>query len=98
MPSFRTTLSIGELHPGKIPSEVLPAAAHAAAQLTTLEASDLRLVKRQPRLVIRFTAEDNEVAHQVADHVVAATNAHAQILNHSLTRLTHGAWKTLLEE
>ena len=78
MPSFRVTIAIGALRPGIAPATVLPAAAAAAATLTTVEASDLAVVAGSARLIVRFTAEDRELAEQVAAHVLAVTAALAE--------------------
>ena len=45
MPSYRVIMTIGALQPGVRPDAVLPAAAAAAAERTTVEASDLATVR-----------------------------------------------------
>ena len=62
MPSYRITITIGALRPGVEPPSVLPAAARAADELTTVEASDLGIVSGMPRIVVRFTADDAATA------------------------------------
>ncbi|TFD54726.1 hypothetical protein E3T55_02730 [Cryobacterium frigoriphilum] len=94
MPSFRVTIAVGALHPGVAPAVVLPAAAAAAGTLTTVEASDLSVVAGSARLIVRFTAEDREVAEQVADHVLAVTASLAEPRTSTLTKRVGGRWLT----
>jgi hypothetical protein len=92
MPSFRVTMTIGALRPGIAPDAVLPHAAAAATELTTVEASDVAVVSGQARVTVRFTADDRELAVQIADHVVAATDAVAQPVAHAVTERVKGRW------
>lgn len=92
MPSYRITITIGELRPGVRPEQVLPTATEAAAAITTVEAFDLGIVAGAPRIVIRFTADDETVARRVAVHVIQATDAVAQPLFPKLTRRDGGRW------
>lgn len=92
MPSYRVTMTIGMLRPGAAPERVLPTAADAAAELVTVEASDIGIVAGAPRITVRFEAEDAEIARQVAGHVVAATSAVAEPLVSKLTERVGGRW------
>lgn len=92
MPSFRVTLTIGALQPGVAPQSVLPSAAAAAGELATVEASDLGIVSGAPRLTIRFTADDAELAAQIGGHVAAATAAKAEVLIWKVTERVKGKW------
>lgn len=92
MPSFRVTLTIGALQPGVAPHTVLPTAAAAANQFATVEASDLGIVAGAPRLTIRFTADDAEIAAQIGGHVAAATAAAAEVLVWKVTQRVKGRW------
>jgi hypothetical protein len=92
MPSFRVTMTIGALRSGVAPDVVVPHAAAAAAELTTVEASDVAVVAGQARVTVRFTADDSELAVQIADHVVAATDAVAQPVSHTITERVKGRW------
>ncbi|MFC5929671.1 hypothetical protein D6T64_06895 [Cryobacterium melibiosiphilum] len=92
MPSFRVTIAIGALRPGIAPAAVLPAAAAAAADLTTVEASDLAVVAGSARLIVRFTAEDREIAAQIADHVLEVTGTLAEPRSSTLTKRVGGRW------
>ncbi|AWB88503.1 hypothetical protein [Homoserinimonas hongtaonis] len=92
MPSYRITITIGALRPGVKPEQVLPAATEAAAAITTVEAFDLGIVAGAPRIVIRFTADDESVARRVAVHVIQATHAVAEALHPKLTRRDGGRW------
>ncbi|MGO4690795.1 hypothetical protein [Glaciibacter sp. 2TAF33] len=92
MPSFRVTMTLGALRSGVAPEAVVPHAASAAAELTTVEASDLAVVAGHARVTVRFTADDPELALQIADHVVAATDAVARPLDHAVTERVKGRW------
>jgi hypothetical protein len=92
VPSFRVTMTIGALRPGVAPDAVVPHAAAAAAELTTVEASDVAVVTGHARVTVRFTADDPELALQIADHVVTATDAVAQPVAHTVTVRVKGRW------
>jgi hypothetical protein len=92
MPSFRVIITIGALRPGIAPAMLLPAAAEAAATLTTVEASDLGVVAGSARLIVRFTAEDREIAEQIAEHVLAVTARRAEPRAFHLTQRVGGRW------
>jgi len=85
-------MAVGALAPGAQPSAVLPAAAAAAAELVVVEASDVQVVSGQPRIVVRFTADDAEIADQVARHVASTTAAMAQVLSWQLTERAGSRW------
>lgn len=52
MPSFRVTMTVGALRPGVPADRVLPSAADAAAELTTVEASSVNVVRGEARLTV----------------------------------------------
>ncbi|MCY7287682.1 MAG: hypothetical protein LH624_05390, partial [Cryobacterium sp.] len=85
MPSFRITLIIGALHPGVTPDTVLPTLAASAAELTTVEASDLAVVAGSPRAMLRFTADDAAMALSVGEHVLAAARAAVEPMSWQVT-------------
>jgi hypothetical protein len=95
MPSFRVTMTIGALAPGTRPDRVLPIATDAASTLATAEASSVNVVRGEPRLTVRFTAEDAELAEQVAQHVVHVTSSVAEVPAWTLTRRSGDRWYTL---
>ena len=74
------------------PDAVLPAARAGAAELAVLEASDLQVVRGEARVVVRFTADDTEIAAQVAAHVASVTDAAAEVVGWRLTERVGGAW------
>lgn len=84
-------MTIGALGPGTIPQSVLPAAARAVSELTTVEASDLAVVSKSARVTVRFTAED-ETARRIAEHAVERTGAIAQVVTWRMTRRDGGRW------
>jgi GAF domain-containing protein len=71
---------------------VLPAARAATVELAVLEASDLQVVRGEARIVVRFTADDREIAEQVAAQVAAATSAAAEVTGWRVTERTGGRW------
>jgi hypothetical protein len=95
VPSFRVTLTVGALRAGVEPEAVLPAAAEAVAELTTLEASGVAVVRGEPRLVVRFTAEDDEIAQQIGDHAARTTAQLAEVLEARITRRVRDRWLTV---
>ncbi|QIS39206.1 hypothetical protein [Clavibacter capsici] len=92
MPSYRITMTVGRLRPGVDPAEVLPAAAAEASRVATLEANDLQVVRGEPRLTVRFTAEDDLAAERVAGQVRARTADLVDLERTSITRRDGGAW------
>ncbi|MBC7442580.1 MAG: hypothetical protein H7311_08685 [Ramlibacter sp.] len=92
MPSYRITLIIGSLRPGVTPDSVLPGMASAAAELTTVEASDLAVVAGSARATVRFTADDPAMALRVGRHVVDATRARAEPLSWQVTERVASRW------
>jgi hypothetical protein len=92
MPSFRVTMTIGALRPGTAPDSVLPAAARAAGELTSVEASDLAVVAGSARLTVRFTDDDESAALRVGRHVVEGTRAVAEPLSWQVTERVKSRW------
>lgn len=91
MPSFRVTMTIGALARGVAPATVLPSAARAVGELTTVEASDLAVVSGTPRVTVRFTAED-ETARRIAAHAVESTRGIADVVTWRITRRDGSRW------
>ncbi|MBF4629718.1 hypothetical protein ITJ42_00630 [Clavibacter michiganensis subsp. phaseoli] len=92
MPSYRITMTVGALRPGADPAAVLPSAAAEAARVATLEANDLQVVRGEPRLTVRFTAEDDAAAERVAAAVRARTAELVEVVRGSITRRDGGDW------
>ncbi len=92
MPSYRITVTIGALRPGVEPPSVLPSAAHAAAELTTVEASDLGIVSGMPRITVRFTGDDPENARRIAAHVLTVVSSLAEPLATTVTERVKDRW------
>ena len=72
---------------------VLPAARAAALAVAVLEASDLQVVRGEARIVVRFTADDREIAAQVAGHVASATAKAAEVTSWRLTERVGARWQ-----
>lgn len=85
-------MTVGMLKTGVAPDRVLPTAADAAREFTTVEAADLGIVAGAPRITIRFTADDAELATQLAEHVAAATGEVAEVLVWRVTERVKGRW------
>ncbi|PVU82176.1 hypothetical protein DDP54_03185 [Cellulomonas sp. WB94] len=92
MPSYRITLGVGALRAGTDPQTVLPAAAAAARELTVVEAWDLAVVRGEPRITVRFTADDDEGATHVGRHTNAVVETLADVLAPQLTRRWGARW------
>ncbi|MEV7973448.1 hypothetical protein [Cellulomonas sp. NPDC089187] len=92
MPSYRVTMTIGLLHRGVNPSTVLPAAGAAAAELTEVEAQDLTVVAGQPRIVVRYVAEHDDQARDVAGRVIGEVTGLAQVSASVVTRREGARW------
>ncbi|WP_344248797.1 hypothetical protein [Isoptericola hypogeus] len=92
MPSYRVSLAVGLLQPGVDPADVLPAAADAARELTTVEAYDVGVVRGRARITVRFDAPDDAAAHRVADAVQERVDALADTFGGQLTRRWGNRW------
>ena len=88
-------MTIGALTSGVAPMAIEPAAAAAAGELTTVEASSVNLVSGEARVTVRFTAEDDEIAHQVASHVLNVTSSMAAIPGWQVTRRVGSRWNRI---
>lgn len=95
MPSYRATLTLGALRPGTRPDAVLPAAMAAARTLTTVEAGDVQVVAGHARVVVRFTADDPEVAAQIGRHVASVAESTVEVLAWGVTERVKGAWRSV---
>lgn len=84
-------MAMGALHGA--PDSVLPAARAATVEVATLEASDVQVVGGEARIVVRFTADDRDVAEQVARHVASATTRAAEVTAWRLTERVGGRWE-----
>ncbi|GAB2507986.1 hypothetical protein [Paramicrobacterium agarici] len=93
MASYRVTLSPGAMRAGVAPERVIPTVADAIAELTTVEASDLQLVRGTPRIVVRFESDDDELAEQVAAHAASVASSVVEVAGWFLTRRDGGRWK-----
>ena len=91
--SYRTTMGVTFLRPGTEPEAVLPAAARAARARTTVEASDVAVVRGAARITVRFTAEDDCAAVEVARGVHAAVVALAGVASPDLARRYGPRWR-----
>lgn len=95
MTSYRIALGVGLLRPGSTPDVVLPAAAAAARETTTVESYDLAVVAGAARINVRFTAEGNDEAALVARRVRAAVGALAGVTDPELSRRYGPRWHSV---
>ena len=86
------TMTMGALRAGVTPASVLPTAKAAAADLTMVEAADIAVVAGSARIVVRFESDDAELATQIAEHVVAATQAAVEVPRFGVTQRVGGRW------
>jgi hypothetical protein len=92
VPSYRAILGIGALRGGVQPPTLLPAVAESVAALTTVEAQSVELVAGEPRIVIRFTADDAEHALRIAAEADVTAGALAQVLSRRVLERVGGRW------
>ena len=92
MPSFRVIIPVGRLRGAALATSIAPAAAAAAAELTTVEATSIDIVSREARLTVRFTADRAADALRVAEHTVAAVQVLAETGDWRLTERVGGRW------
>lgn len=95
MPSYRVTMTVGALRPGVPPERVQPRAEEAVSEIAVLEASSVDVVRGEARLTIRFTADDAELAEQVAHHVMATTAEVVELGRAILTERDGGTWRRI---
>ncbi|GAA3336880.1 hypothetical protein GCM10017714_01470 [Curtobacterium pusillum] len=92
VPSYRVTLAVGALAPGTAPAAVLPEAARLVAELTVVEAQDVRLLRGVPCAVVRFEAPEDDVALTVAEHAVDGLGSTAEVRSAIVTRRDGPRW------
>ena len=93
MPSYRVTLTVGALRAGVDPGSLLPAASAAARTRTTVEASDLAVVRGAAQITVRFAATADLEAVAVARGVVAAAAELATMGAPTLAMRDGGRWR-----
>ncbi len=92
MPSYRVTLTIGDLRVGVHPDRVVAIIGGPASALTVLEGTNLNVVAGQARITIRFTADDDDHAAFVAREVIQAATAIADVRTAFVTRRAENTW------
>jgi hypothetical protein len=95
MPSYRVTMSMGNLRPGVSPASVLPAASAAASEFAIVEAADISVVSGSARLIIRFAESEPEVAAQVGQHIAESTDTVVEVLGFGVTERVRNRWVEL---
>ncbi len=95
MSSYRVTLGVGLLRPGVDATVVLPAAAAAARERTTVEAYDVAVVRGQARVTVRFTSDSDQDALAVGRRVRATVASLAEVPSAALHRRYGARWHPL---
>lgn len=99
MPSFRARLQIGDLLPGHTPPEVMEQAELAVAATHTVEAKDIEVVARVPRIVLRFTVPESTWQGEARDAIGAARRMREAVQEVATTgrleilRRSRGRWE-----
>lgn len=92
MPSYRVVLTVGRVHPGRNAQAVLPSAADAVAELTTVEAKSVGVRQGRAEATVRFEASDDEIAKQIAPAAARAAGDQAEVLGMALRRQAGTRW------
>ena len=92
MPSYRVVLTVGRVHPGGNAQAVLPAAATAVGELTTVEAKSVGVKQGRAEATVRFEASDDEIARQIAPVAASAAGRNAEVLSIALRRQQGSRW------
>ena len=95
MPDYRVTMTMGAVRAGVAPHTILPTAAAAAGEFTMVEASDIAVVSGAARITIRFEADGEEIASQIAAHVVGVTHGSVEVVDFRVTERVGGRWRTV---
>lgn len=95
MPSYRVVLAVGVLERGVDPARVLPTAADAVAELATVEANEIGVVRGQARITVRFMADTDIDAAQVGQHVYHRIDQLAATSPPRVTRRWGSRWHPL---
>lgn len=86
---------VSDLRGGVDPADVLPAAADAAREHTTVEAATIEVVRGEPRLTVRFEAADDLAAAHVGQAVVRRTDELVVVEVSRVTRRWGSRWYPL---
>nr|WP_202627641.1 hypothetical protein [Cellulomonas sp. APG4] len=86
---------VGMMRAGVDPATVLPAAADAAREHTTVEASDVEVVRAVPRLTVRYEALDDLTASTVGRAVVDRVQELVDVEASRVTRRYGARWYPL---
>ncbi len=92
MPSYRVTLVVGLLRPATDPAQVLPTAASAARERAKVEANDLAVVGGEARATVRYLADTDETAVDVAAAVAERVRGLAEVGAVRVTRRSGTRW------
>ena len=89
-------MAIGALAAAVHANSVLPTAKAAARELAVVEAADVQIISGQARIVVRFAAEDPEMATHVGRHVASTTARLASIDSWRITERDGARWNPIL--
>ena len=89
------TLVVGALRPGVNPASILPTAKAAALDLAVVEAADVQVVSGQARVIIRFAADEGEIAGQIGAHVASVVGDSAHVEKWAITERVKNLWVSI---
>ena len=95
MASYRIALGVGRLAVGVDPETILPTAADAARARVNVEASEVSVVRGEARVTVRYVADDDGQAVDVARRVRAVLSSCADVTSAALTRRYGARWYRL---
>lgn len=104
MPSYRAVLQIGDVLPGHTPPEVMTTARSALAAMFTVESTDIQMVVRTARIVLRYTVEATSDEEEQMLAVLGARRMRATVAHVATTgtlevfRRQGGRWLRRLYE
>jgi hypothetical protein len=88
-------MTVGALVAGVSAETIVPRAAAAVRELTTVEASDLEVVSGAARVIVRFTGDDDAMAERVAEHTLARMKRAVAVNGWRITRRDGSRWIVL---
>ena len=102
MPTFRVRLPIGDVLPGHSPEEVMDTAKAALGSIYRVESTQIEVVARVPRIVLRFSVPESRWEAEASAAVAAAGQMReavrevAQAGRLDVLRRVRGRWEPVL--
>lgn len=92
MPSYRLTLTVGQIRGAIAPPDVQPEVGSAVASHATVEANEIKISNGAPQLVIRYTATDPAHAREVVELSLAQIDAVIEVVSFRVTSRQGTRW------